>query len=202
MGKKSIEPRKAPLKALVVRPLTPSRWKDLELLFGQRGACGGCWCMWWRLKRSQFVAQKGEGNRRAFRRIVELGEIPGLLAYLDNEPIGWCALSPREKLPVLERSRILQPVDDQPAWSVVCFFVSKPFRRQGITTELLKAAVDYARKRGARIVEGYPVETRKGRLPDPFAYTGLPSAFKKAGFVEALRRSPTRPIMRYVIDKG
>ncbi|MBZ5552662.1 MAG: GNAT family N-acetyltransferase [Acidobacteriia bacterium] len=202
MGKKSIEPRKAPLKALVVRPLTPSRWKDLELLFGQRGACGGCWCMWWRLKRSQFVAQKGEGNRRAFRRIVELGEIPGLLAYLDNEPIGWCALSPREKLPVLERSRILQPVDDQPAWSVVCFFVSKPFRRQGITTELLKAAVDYARKRGARIVEGYPVETRKGRLPDPFVYTGLPSAFKKAGFVEALRRSPTRPIMRYVIDKG
>lgn len=202
MGKKQIEPRMAPHKALTIRPLTPSRWKDLELLFGQRGACGGCWCMWWRLKRSQFVAQKGEGNRRAFRRIVESGEVPGLLAYLDRRPIAWCALSPREELPVLERSRILQPVDDQPTWSVVCFFVSKPFRRQGITTELLKAAVDYARKRGARIVEGYPVETRTGRLPDPFVYTGLPSAFQKAGFVEALRRSPTRPIMRYAIDKG
>ena len=158
--------------------------------------------MWWRLKRSQFVAQKGEGNRRAFRGIVESGEIPGLLAYCDKVPIAWCALSPREKLPVLERSRILQPVDDRPAWSVVCFFVSKPFRRQGVTTELLEAAVDYARKGGAKVVEGYPVESRTGHLPDPFVYTGLPSAFKKAGFVEALRRSPTRPIMRYVIDKG
>jgi GNAT superfamily N-acetyltransferase len=202
MGRKPREPRRAKLKALMIRPLTPSRWKDLELLFGRRGACGGCWCMWWRLKRSQFVAQKGEGNRRAFRRIVESGEIPGLLAYLDKEPIAWCALSPREKLPVLKRSRILQPVDAQSVWSVVCFFVSKEFRRQGITTELLKAAVNYARKRGAKVVEGYPVESRTGRLPDPFVYTGLPSAFQKAGFVEARRRSPTRPIMRYMIEKG
>ena len=182
---------------LTVHPLTPDRWKDFEELFGERGACGGCWCMWPRLARSEFQKQKGAGNKKAMKKVVEAGPPPGLLAYAGGQPVAWCALAPRETYAVLTRSRILKPVDAQPVWSVMCFFVLKPFRRRGITTGLLNAAAKYARKYGARILEGYPVEPRAGaRSPDVFVWTGLPSAFRKAGFAEAARRSPTRPIMR------
>ncbi|MBX5328691.1 MAG: GNAT family N-acetyltransferase [Candidatus Bathyarchaeota archaeon] len=180
-------------------PLTPERWVDLEKLFGERGACGGCWCMWWKLKRSDFMRQKGELNRKALKEIVDSGEASGILAYANGEPIGWCAVAPREAYPALERSRVLKRVDDKPVWSVVCFFVAKPFRGKGLTVQLLKAAVAHVRRQGGKIVEGYPVEPKKGRMPDPFAYTGLVSSFRKAGFVEVLRRSENRPIMRYFI---
>lgn len=178
------------------RPVTADRWKDLETLFGARGACGGCWCMWWRTGLAEFKAGKGEGNKKALRRIVSRGEVPGILAYAGSVPAGWCALAPRENYPRLANSRILKPVDEAPVWSVTCFFVAKPFRRTGLTSRLLRAAVDHVRRRGGGIVEGYPVELRKGSLPDPFVYTGLASAFRTAGFVEVARRSPTRPIMR------
>jgi GNAT superfamily N-acetyltransferase len=100
----------------------------------------------------------------------------------------------------LERSRILKRVDDQPVWAIVCFFVSRPFRHQGVTTALLQAAITYAEQQGATIIEGYPVEPKTGRTADAFVYTGLASAFLKVGFVEVVRRSETRPIMRYEID--
>jgi GNAT superfamily N-acetyltransferase len=157
--------------------------------------------MWWKLARSQFVKQKGAGNRRAFQRIVDAGEVPGLLAYRGGMPVGWCAVAPRETYPRLERSRILKRVDAEPVWSVVCFFVARPFRRRGVTVQLLKAAVAYAKAHGARIVEGYPVEPKRTRMPDPFVYTGLAPAFRKAGFVEVLGRSETRPIMRYTVAR-
>ncbi|MBC7263698.1 MAG: GNAT family N-acetyltransferase [Chloroflexi bacterium] len=180
-------------------PLTPERWADLEALFGPRGACGGCWCMWWRLTRSEFEKQKGGGNKQAMKTIVDSGEVPGLLAYADEQPIGWCAVAPRERFPALERSRVLKRVDDQPVWSIVCFFVAKLYRHRGVSAKLLRAAVEYAGENGATIVEGYPVEPKRASMPDAFAYTGLTSAFRKAGFVEVLRRSETRPIMRYYI---
>ena len=188
------------IKPLAFHPVTPERWDDLEALFGPRGACAGCWCMWWRLKRSVFTQQKGEGNRQALKAIIGSGEVPGLLAYDGEQVVGWCSIGPREVFPALERSRILKRVDDQPVWSVVCFFIAKPFRRRGLTVDLLGAGVSYARDHGARIVEGYPEEPRKGQSPDPFVFTGLASAFRKAGFVEVLRRSETRPIMRYYIE--
>lgn len=187
------------LPHLFFHPVTPERWQDLETLFGPRGACGGCWCMWWRIKRSQFEEQKGPGNRKALKKIVDSGEVPGLLAYADGQPIAWCSVDPRETYPVLERSRILKRVDDKAVWSVVCFVVAKPFRRTGVSAKLLKAAVEYAQEQGARIVEGYPVEPRKTSMPDIFAYHGLSSTFRKVGFVEVARRSETRPIMRYFI---
>ena len=180
-------------------PLSADRWHDFETLFGPRGATGGCWCMYWRLPRGQFTAQKGEGTKQAFRHLTESGAILGLLAYARGQPVGWCAIAPREHFPVLGRSRILERVDEAPTWSVVCFFVSRTFRGQGLTTILLRAAVDYARQHVARIVEGYPVEPKTPRVPSVFAWTGLASAFRQAGFEEVLRRSETRPIMRYVI---
>ncbi|WXG43801.1 MAG: GNAT family N-acetyltransferase [Promethearchaeati archaeon SRVP18_Atabeyarchaeia-1] len=190
---------KAELADVKVQTLTRDRWPDLEKLFGSRGACGGCWCMWWRIKRSLFNQQKGEGNREALRKIVDSGEVPGILAYAGGEPIGWCSVAPRETYLVLDNSRTLGRVDDKPVWSVVCFYVAKPFRRKGVTLRLLETAIGYVRDSGGKIVEGYPVEPRKGKTPDAFAYTGLSSAFLKVGFIEVLRRSETRPIMRYSI---
>lgn len=189
------------LPKLRFQPLTPERWDDFEKLFGSRGACAGCWCMWWRIPRSRFVEQQGERNRAAMKKMVGAGEIPGLLAYCGGEPIGWCAVGPRETYPVLERSRILKRMDDRPVWSVVCFFVAKAFRGKGVTVALLQAAVNQVRRRGGKIVEGYPVEPRKGKIPDAFAYTGLVSAFQKTGFTECVRRSETRPIMRLEISR-
>ena len=183
----------------IFHPLTPERWPDFEKLFGPRGACGGCWCMYWRLTRTQFYEQQGELNHRNIQALVDSGNIPGILAYSGDEPIGWCSIAPREEFPTLGRSRILKPVDDQPVWSVVCFFVARNQRRKGVTVDLLKAAIDFARLNGARIVEGYPVEPNSGKAPVVFIYTGVLSAFKQAGFSEVLRRSETRPIMRYYL---
>lgn len=162
--------------------------------------------MWFRLKRSDFEKRKGEGNRQALKGIVESGEIPGLIAYkMDDEsnkpaePVGWISIAPREAYPVLERSRIAKRVDAQPVWSIVCFFVSKSFRGKRATTELLNAAVEYAKREGAKIIEGYPVEPKKDQAPDVFLYHGLASSFRDAGFVEVERRSETRPFMRYYV---
>jgi GNAT superfamily N-acetyltransferase len=155
--------------------------------------------MWWRLKRSEWEKRKGDGNRKALKRIVDSGKVPGILAYAKGEPVGWCSVGPRDDFKALERSRILKRVDDAPVWSVVCFSIARPYRRKGVSAALLKAAVAYAGRHGARLVEGYPVEPRKGATPDAFAWTGLAAAFREVGFEEVCRRSETRPIMRYRI---
>jgi GNAT superfamily N-acetyltransferase len=183
-----------------IRPLTASRWADFEKLFGKNGACAGCWCMWWRLPHAQWRAQKGERNRKAMQSLVKSGSVPGLLAYADGQPVGWCAIGPREIYPRFNTSRVLKPVDDQPVWSVTCFFVARAYRRRGITTRLLEAAAKFAREQGAKILEGYPIEPKRDQ-PDAFVYTGLASAFRKAGFQEAARHSPTRPILRRELNR-
>lgn len=189
-----------PDKKLHFFPVTPDRWKDIELLFGERGACGGCWCMAWRLSASEFDQQKGAKNRASLRAIVEKGTEPGVLAYAGEEPIGWCAVAPREAYPRLERSRVWARLDDQPVWSITCLFVKKSFRNHGVSAQLIEAATKLALKHGAKIVEGYPQELKK-RLPDAFVWTGLASAFRKAGFEEVARRSGQKPMMRKAIDE-
>lgn len=187
---------------LRVVPLTIDRWADFERLFGKRGACGGCWCMWPRLTRSRFTQLKGEGNRRAMKRLVQSGRVTGVLGYLGDEPVGWCSIEPREEIPSLSRSRILAPVDDRPVWSIVCLFVAKEHRKHGVSVRMIDGAVAYARARGATIVEAYPVEPKKSPMPAPFAYTGLASGFLRAGFREVARRSETRPVMRRLLRTG
>lgn len=159
--------------------------------------------MLWRLPRKQFESQKGDGNREAMKALVESGEVPGLLAYRDGQPIGWCALAPRERYLALGRSRVLKPVDDRPCWSVSCLFVHRAHRRRGVSVGLLRAAVRHARAHGAGILEGYPVEPRGGKpIPPAFAWTGIPKAYEAAGFLEVARGSPTRPIMRCDCTRG
>jgi GNAT superfamily N-acetyltransferase len=180
---------------LAIVPVTPDRWPDLERLFGARGACGGCWCMAWRLPHREYERGKGARNKRAFKRLVTSGDVPGLLAYIGDEPVGWCSVAPRSTFAFLERSRILKPLDEKPVWSVSCLFVLRPYRRRRISVKLLEAAVDFARRKGAPAIEGYPNDPT-APLPDTFAWTGLASAFERAGFVEVARRSSRRPIMR------
>ncbi len=174
-----------------IHPVSKDRWNDLEKLFGSRGACGGCWCMWWRLTRSEFENNKGDGNRRALRKLIQSGEEPGLLAYDGNDPVGWICIGPRERYSTLERSRVLAPVDDQPVWSVVCFFIARGYRRQGVSKVLLEAALEFARKKGAGIIEGYPWPKKDGKSPDPFVYTGLEPIFDETGFEVVARRGKT-----------
>jgi len=184
---------------LEFHPLTSDRWTDFEQLFGSRGACGGCWCMWFRLTQRDYDADKGDRNRAAMRAIVSAGRVPGILAYDRGNPVAWCSVAPREEYPRLARSRILKPVDDAPVWSVVCLFVARSHRGLGVATRLLAASVEYVRSEGGAVVEGYAVEPKKDRMPDVFAYHGPAEAFRSAGFREVARRSDTRPIMRYRI---
>ena len=177
-------------------PVTPDRWADLEMLFGKNGACAGCWCMWWRIGRSVWDKEKGEGNRKSLKKLVTQGAEPGILAYVDGKPAGWVCAGPREDFPVLENSRLFKRIDHQKVWSIVCFFTARPYRRTGMTRQLIEAVVKYARKKGVRVLEAYPVEPKKDKMPDLFAYTGFSSAFRKTGFEEVIRRSETRPMMR------
>jgi GNAT superfamily N-acetyltransferase len=184
---------------LQFRPVTSERWRDFEKLFGKNGACAGCWCTWWRLSRAEFSQKRYAGNKRAIKKIIMRDQEPGILAYVDGEPIGWCAIAPREAYPSLERSIALKRVDDQPVWSVTCFYVARGYRQQGVTGQLLRAAIRFARRRGAKIVEGYPVDAGSEKKDAASVFTGLVSTFEQAGFSEVARRSPARPIMRYFV---
>lgn len=177
-------------------PLTSSRWNDFESLFGAKGACGGCWCMFPRLERSGYERLKGEGNRRAMKKLVASGRIPGILGYVEGKPVAWCSIEPRELIGSLGRSRILAPVDEEPVWSIVCLFLAKSHRGRGLSRKMIEAAVGYAKASGASIVEAYPVEPKRAPMPAVFAYPGIASAYLEAGFREVARRSETRPIMR------
>jgi len=175
--------------------VTPDRWDDLKALFGKNGACMGCWCMFYRLPFKEWKDRRGARNRNALRQLVKSGPVPGVIAYADETPIAWCCIGPREAFPVLDKHRVWAKVDDQPVWSVVCFFTERRHRRQGVTTSILKAAVEFARGQGARTIEGYPTEPSEKRA-DIFIWTGVASAFRRAGFRVVARRGRTLVMRR------
>jgi GNAT superfamily N-acetyltransferase len=199
MGEQPMPLERSLAGRLVFKAVTMREWEDLEVLFGHMEQAG-CWCMWWRIKRAQFNEQYGEGNRQALKAIVESGQVPGILAYLEEEPIAWCSVAPREDFSVLDRSPTLKRVDDRPVWSIVCFFVLQTFRGQGMMEALIRAAIDYAGGQGARIVEAYPVIPEESKNPSQQVYTGVASTFERMGFQEVARRSRVRSIMRYEIE--
>ena len=177
-----------------VRPATPELWPQLEDLFGKKGACNGCWCMYWRIG-SAYHQRPREQNRLALKAIVEQGPPPGLLAFEGERAVGWCQITPREHLPWMDEKRNLRRVDDAPVWSISCFYVRNKHRRRGVTKALIAAATEFAAKSGATIVEAYPMDKSVGKGTSN-AFTGVASSFAAAGFTEVARRSPTRPIMR------
>jgi GNAT superfamily N-acetyltransferase len=157
--------------------------------------------MYWRVRGSEFDRLWGRGARAAFQEVVAAGPPPGLLAYQDGRPVGWCAVAPRETYPRILRSPVLRPADETPAcWAVVCFYVEGGERRGGVAAALLDAAVELAASGGAAAVEGYPKDTGDGRRHANEMFVGSASMFRRAGFQEVARRSPTRPIMGRVLS--
>lgn len=155
--------------------------------------------MYWRIKRSEFNKGYGEHNKKSMKNIIASGKIPGILAYRGKQPIGWCSIAPREDFAVLDRSATLKKIDDEPVWSIVCFFISRKHRRKKYTSILIKAAIKYARQNGARIIESYPYVPKGKKICRWELYTGIISTFKKLGFEIASQRSKRRPIMRYYL---
>jgi GNAT superfamily N-acetyltransferase len=196
---RAARPKRPVREQFTILPLTPDRWRDFAALFGPRGACAGCWCTWARLTHAEFRLATPERRRAHFRRVVGAGDPPGLLAYDGERAVGWVALAPRATYRRYATSRVLAPVDDTPVWSVPCFFIAPTHRRRGLSVALLQAACAFAASRGARVVEGYPVDTHGKRQAAAFVWTGLPSVFEAAGFREVARRSEARPIMRRVL---
>jgi GNAT superfamily N-acetyltransferase len=187
---------------ITVEPLTKKNWNKFVTLFGDRGACGNCWCMYYRLTNSDFKEGKIEdGNKRAMKEIV-WGEKPtGLLGLLDGEAIAWCAFAPREDFIRLENSRVHKRIDDKPVWSIPCFFIHKQFRKAGVSLQLLKGAIKYAKENGISTLEAYPAIPTQERLPDSFAWIGLYKTFERAGFEIVDRTSRNRPMVRFYVDK-
>ena len=184
-----------------VRPLTPGRWSDLEAIFEARGCsvARGCWCMFYRLSGSgpapQSHAARVKARRAALKALVDAGRPPGLIGYRGRAPVGWVSIGPRQDYAKLKRSPVMKAVDDVPVWSIVCFVVPAQYRDQGVARHLLTGAIDYAARRGATVVEAYPVDKR-GRCADDAMWFGAKSMFDAAGFEEVARRKPARPVVR------
>ena len=192
---------------LAIRPLTPARWDDLESIFNAKGCsvARGCWCMYYRLSGKSGYTRPGDAQRarskKALKALAAKEPPPGLLGYRGKTPVGWVSLGPRQDFSKLERSPVMKPVDDQPVWSIVCFVVPSEFRKQGVARELLAGAVAYAKKRGVRLIEAYPVDKAEPGAADA-SWFGSKAMFDEAGFSEVARRRPDRPVVRLQIVTG
>ena len=187
---------------LSFEPVTKKNWDKFVELFGENGACGNCWCMYYRLKKSDFVKGKvKDGNKAAMRKIIWSGRQVGLLAIHEGKPIGWVALAPREDFIKLENSRVHKRIDQNPVWSIPCTFITKDFRRRGVSIALLNGVIQYAREKRIKILEAYPVIPTKKSWPDSFLWVGLLKSFERAGFEVVDRTSRSRPMVRYYINK-
>jgi GNAT superfamily N-acetyltransferase len=201
---------------LSVEPLTAERWPDLLELAGNRGMFAGCWCMWFRQRNADWWAAGNAGNREAFQGIVDAERVPGLLAYTAGSAVGWVSVAPRDEYERISGNREAAQFggEKQSVWAVVCFYIDRPHRGQGVATALLDAAIDSARREGATVLEAYPVEPEE-RMDNGSAFTGLRTMFERAGFRETgrfdrwaaaprasgpdpavIRRPPGRPVMR------
>ena len=186
---------------LAIAPLTPDRWSDLEAVFRAKGCsiARGCWCMAYRRSGAEEPLDLGmtrsQWNRAGLKALVDAGNPPGLIGYRGKVPVGWVSIGPREEYAKLKRSPVMKAVDGQSVWSVICFVVPTEYRGQGVAQALLKGAVAYAKKQGAKLVEGYPVD-RPARSSNESMWFGSKSMYDKAGFKEVARRKPQRPIVR------
>jgi GNAT superfamily N-acetyltransferase len=178
---------------IIIRALTPECWDSVRDLFDNQGPCGRCWCMYFRIG-SLYRKRSADENRADFRQIVENGPPPGLLAFVDDQAVGWCQLTPRADLPWLDHQWRLRTVDSTPVWSISCLYIRLGFRRKGITSALIAAALKAAKRAGAPALEAYPLDAA---LTPSASSTGFATTFERAGFKTVVRRSPERPIMRH-----
>jgi GNAT superfamily N-acetyltransferase len=189
------------LSQLTVEPVTIKNWNKFIMLFGEKGACGNCWCMYYRLSKADFQKGKAnEGNKKAIKEIIWEGKPVGLVALLKDKPIAWCAFAPREDFIKLEKSRIHKRIDNKDVWSIPCLFIDKHYRRSGVSVQLLKGAIKYAKGVGIKIIEAYPAIPTQDKIPDSFAWVGLYKSFERAGFKIVDRKSKNRPMVRYYLE--
>ncbi len=182
------------------KEVTPELWFDFEKLFGKNGACGGCWCQWWRVPKGGMLweATKGAKAKRTMKYLFKKNMVTGLLAYDGDKPVAWCSYGPRTSFPHTEGMKAYRRDDIEDVWSLNCFFIDKKYRRIGLAREILKAALKFMKKRKVKIVEAYPVPLTKdgNELPAAFAYTGPLKIFEEAGFKIIQRLSYSRPLVR------
>lgn len=200
---KKTDPDNDFLSHLTFEPLNKVNWARFVQLFGNNGACGNCWCMYYRLNKADYLEGKADnGNKEAMQKLVWGNYPTGILGFYEGQPIAWCAFAPREHFIKLEKSRVHKRIDNQPVWSIPCFFIARSFRRQGISVELLKGVIRYARENGIKIIEAYPTIPTTETLPDSFAWIGLYKSFERAGFEIVDRTSKNRPMVRYYTEKS
>ncbi|MBI3135144.1 MAG: GNAT family N-acetyltransferase [Bacteroidetes bacterium] len=181
--------------------LTEKNWQAFEILFGSKGACGGCWCMSFRLPAKEWEAGKKNGaNKTKMKLLADQQKPTGILAFSGDKAIAWAALAPRNDFQKLARSRIHKPIDAKPVWSIPCTFIHKDYRNKGVSVALLKGVIEYAGKHEIAVLEAYPT-IPSGKLPDAFAWIGLYKSFEKAGFKIVDQTSPNRPMVRYYISR-
>ena len=189
------------ISQLDVEPVTKKNWNKFVELFGEKGACGNCWCMYYRLSKMDFLEGKfNDGNKNAIKNLVWEGKPVGLIGLSEGQAIAWCAFAPREDFIKLEKSRVHKRIDDKDVWSVPCLYIDKNYRRSGVSVQLLKGAVKYARENGIKIIEAYPTIPTQDRIPNSFAWIGLFKSFERAGFEIVDRTSKNRPMVRYYIQ--
>jgi len=188
------------LTDIELKPLSDSTWDDFENLFGEKGACGQCWCMSFGLQKSDFEEGKKSGlNKERMSDLAKSNQATGLVAYLNKVPFAWMAFAPREDFKRLEKSRIHKPIDNEKVWSMPCFFMAKKYRRQGYSVHLLEKLKEYSARQHINIIEAYPTISSTN-LPDPFVWVGLYKSFERAGFKIVDQTSKNRPMVRWVND--
>ncbi|HET9055973.1 MAG TPA: GNAT family N-acetyltransferase [Chitinophagaceae bacterium] len=181
---------------LFFNELTHLNWKQYEVLMGEKGGCGNCWCMLFRLPYREFQQNKPNGNKKLMHQLVNKGKPVGLILSIADEPIGWIAMAPREDYIKIEKSRVFKRIDNNPVWSITCFFIKKEYRKMGLSKQLIKGAVDFAKRKNIKILEAYPTIPYSENVPPPFLWVGVLSAFTDCGFKVVKQNSKTRAMVR------
>jgi len=196
------------VQGVTIAPANEASWEDLQALFGGRGDPAKCWCQRYKMSPGESWASVGADELSfRFRAQTDCGrpgsDTTGLVAYLEGEPVGWCAVEPRSAYPrLLLKTRVpwegrAEDKADSSVWAVTCLFTRRGFRRRGISRALVRAAVDHARDRGARAIEGYPLTAEPGQANLPVElHVGTRSVFADAGFAEVSRPTIRRVVMR------
>ncbi len=183
--------------SITIREIADTDFPLIEKLFGPNGACAGCWCMFWRMRSSEWKLKgQNEPNRRAFQALIEQSKVHAAIAFAGDDPVGWVTFGPRESFPRIENSRVLKRDAPQDTWTIPCFYIPRQWRGKGIANQLLDAAVRFCMDHGAREVEGYPIEkadlTHPRRATD--IYTGVATQFIRSGFYPIPRGEKMRAI--------
>ncbi|GAT73602.1 GCN5-related N-acetyltransferase [Microbacterium sp. HM58-2] len=179
---------------------TIARWDDVQHALTGGGDGASCQCIWPVLSNKDWNATTTPQRKEMLREEIQAGPPPGIIAYVDGEAAGWIRIGPRTRQARVPRTRIIaasstEPFDDESVWAVTCFVVRREHRGTGLNTELLRAAVEYARESGARLIEGYPVDTRGEQKRSNDLFHGTLGTFLAAGFEEKTEMKPGRALV-------